>query len=174
MRRREREYTLLLLSILCFLVMSVSFLLMPFGSSTANGDGALGNWLPGVMFWTFLLAGVVIQVILAIHRRRYLTQYGRDRGRQSVLPGVFSFFRNVPGILADISTVVGILGFILSMIATHAMGYICYIFLAFCVFSFCLHCIFNGKIYHFVKHILGRRYAPRVTEIEKKTGVYER
>lgn len=165
---------ILLISILCFLVMSLSFLIMPLVGSSASNDREFKDWLPGLLFWSFLLTGVILQIVLANHRRQYLLRLRRSRGRewQGGLPGIISFCKNGLGVIVDVAMLLGMIGFIISIISTHAVGYSCYVFLTILVFSFCLHCIFNGKNYQYIRR-LTRRFDTQEpkAEIETEIGV---
>lgn len=123
---------LLVGSILGFLLMSVSLLLMPFQR--------LG-FLPGILFWTSLLAGVVGQILMV----RIL----RKRAIQSTGFGLATFFANPWAKLADIGLLVSLLAATLALTLCPA-AYICYAGLAAAAFCFCLHCILNGRIFGYV------------------------
>ena len=118
MRSRKSEQIILLISMLCFLLMSLSFLIIPIVGNPASDDLEFKDWLPGLLFWSFLLIGVILQIVLANHRRQYLLRLRRSHERewQGGLPGIISFCRNGPGVIADIATLLGMVGFILSII----------------------------------------------------------
>lgn len=145
---KKKEIILLYVSIGCFFLMSVSFLLMPIDFATRGSQ--IFNLLIGIMFWTFLVAGLVIQFILNKIRKNWFI---RNRIRSSQFRskvGLISFVRNLPACIADGILAVSLIGLIISVIATNGIGYVCYIFMALLVFSFCMHCILNGKIYYFI------------------------
>lgn len=152
MDSKKENLIWLIASIVCFGFMSVSFLLMPLDSTEDVYDAM--DVIPGAMFWLFLILGSVAQYVLAKRRRTWLEQdrkrkFKARKGRN----GLLSVFQNVPAIVADVSFIVSFIGFILMVNLTAGLGYGCYVFLGICVFAFCLHCIFNGKIYKYVMGI---------------------
>lgn len=131
---------LLVMSIIGFLLLSVSFLLMPL-----NKDSLEPNIFAGILFWCSLLTGIVFQVILSLRIKKL--NYNNTRHGL----GVVKFFQNSYAKISDIAFVISVIGLIVTMITTNGLGYSCYIFLAMTVFSFSMHCILNGKNYYCIK-----------------------
>ena len=147
--RNKKEFIVLYISIACFFLMSLSFLFMPIDTSTQNYK--LVNALTGIFYWVFLILGCVTQVILSKMRKKWLIENRIKKyelRRQKI--GMLSFMKNKYGLVADILLLVSIIGLIVASIVTEGIGYICYIFMATLVFSFCMHCILNGKIYYYL------------------------
>jgi len=119
--------------------MSVSFLLMPLQNLRI---------IPGLMFWSGMLAGIVFQVILALRRRAFFKAYGVNRKRmQKPRNGLLSFCSNQEAVIADYATAGSLVFTVLAFVFTRGYGYICCVGLAATALSFCLHCIFNGRLY---------------------------
>lgn len=160
MKRRQTDPGLLGVSAGGFLLMSVSFLLMPIEGTTV---------IPGVLFWLGLLVGVVFQIVLEIRRRAFLKTYKVKREKiQKPRNGLLSFFSNKEAMIADVVLVVGLLATILTFVLTRGYGIGCYLFVALTVLSFCAHCIFNGRIYF---HIKNQNKVRQVLEQKKANSI---
>ena len=131
MKMKSTEGKLLAGSVTGFLVMSMSLLLMPFQK--------LG-FLPGIIFWAGLLSGVIGQGLLARTLRK--SQSKAKGGRW----GLLTFCANPWAKLADVSLLASLLAAFLTIKLCPA-AYICYVTLAAVAFCFCLHCIFNGRVF---------------------------
>lgn len=143
MKQRLIDRVLLGISVCCFLAMSVSFLLMPIESLTI---------LPGLLFWLGLFFGVGLQIVLEARRRMFFKLYAVNREKmQKPKNGLLSFGSNALAIIADRSMVISFVAMILAFVFTKGYGYICYIFIATTIFSFCMHCVLNGRIYFHAK-----------------------
>lgn len=125
-----------LLSAIGFFVMSASFLLMPFVDNS-NGVNAFGMTV-GLMFWLGLLIGICMQILIAASKKSI---------KKNQRIGLCSFMRNIYGSIADIVFIVSIVMLVIGIILTNQSGYICYIAISMLTFSFCMHCILNGKIF---------------------------
>lgn len=151
MDRKKVDGIWLLVSVVSFLLMSLSFLLMPLGTTP---DGGQAGWIPlvsGICFWAFLLIGVFSQILLSKRRRDWYSRYHvrHSRNKHARL-GVAAFCQNRPAIIADTAMVVSVIGLVVSMLLTGGAGYSCFIFLALLAFSLSMHCILNGRLYDYV------------------------
>lgn len=136
---KKRNSFFLIMSVIGFLLMSVSFLLMPL-----NSDSSKSNVFVGVLFWCSLLIGVVSQVVLS-------SQIKRAGANNKCRLGLLMFFQNPYATVSDIALIVSVVGLIIAVIATNGLHYSCYIFLAMTVFFFSMHCILNGKNYYYIR-----------------------
>lgn len=143
----KKELIWLSISIAGFAILSVSFLLMPVESH------AVISKIAGLMFWLGLVIGIMFQILLARHKKIGMTKNRIQRlANQRIKPGIFSLFKNPMAIVFDLLMAIGLVGLISSMILTKGMGYICYMFISITVFSFSMHCIFNGRIYIYISN----------------------
>ena len=152
--RREKSYTgYLICSVICFLIFSISFLLMPIKSNEASQELSVVTLVAGLMFWIGLVIGIITQIILSSIRKRWITK-NKIKGRVENQPrlGLISFFRNKAATFFDALLILSLLGLIISIATIDANDYMCYVFIALLSFSFCTHCIFNGKNYFFIKN----------------------
>ena len=146
MKQRQIDRILLGVSVGCFLMMSISFLLMPIESITI---------LPGLLFWLGLVLGLVLQIVLEARRRAFFKAFAVKREKmQKPKNGLLSFGSNATAIVADRFMVISFIAMILAFAITKGYGYICYVFIATTIFSFCMHCVLNGRIYFHAKNQL--------------------
>lgn len=160
MEQKKIDVIWVIVSIGSFALMSASFLLIPLDKTVEQYDAM--DIIPGVMFWLFLILGITGQILLTIRRKRYMrTDRKKKIQEMKSRIGLLSLFTNIPAIVADVGFVISLIAFVIAIKATDGMGYICYILLAVCVFTICLHCIFNGKSFNYVieqnKHLSRKR-----------------
>lgn len=144
MTRRTKEALLLALSMGGYTLMAAAIALM-------IPSLRVPAYVTGGMFWLFLAAGIVFQVILSARRRKW--QRGSEEKRPARGIGLIRFFRSIPGAVFDILLILSLAGLGLSLWLTRSAGAVCYIFLALSVFSFAAHCVFNGKNYQYVRKL---------------------
>ena len=119
---------IMFVSICSFFVMSLSFTLMYFIKSAV---------ICGFLIWIPFILGIVTQLIMR-------SSVSKDRR-----VGLFSIFSNRYAIFADAVFLISLIAFILSLILSNVPGaMITYILLSVVVFSFCMHCILNGRIFN--------------------------
>ena len=166
---KKKNLMLLYISIGSFFLMSVSFLLMPIDFATKGME--VLNFMIGIMFWVFLLLGIITQVILGRVRKSWFIRNRIRRFQSTGKIGLISFVQNLPACISDGVLVLSIIGLIISVVITNGIGYACYIFLSMTVFSFCMHCILNGKVYYFLTNqdkLLKTSQQKRLDEEEKE------
>lgn len=145
MKKADRR--LLAISIIGYVFLSVSVLLMP------AGNGALREtpwrYLPGGLFWLSLLVGIIPQFVLSARYRSWRKKQagGKKRPEKSQRIGLISFFRNPLARVADILLILSIVALATVMLLISNTSYVCYILLALTIFSFCMHCILNGRVF---------------------------
>ena len=126
---------ILFISVLCFLIMSVSFTVMAVDKTSV---------ISGLMFWIPLIGGVVTQFILAGNYKR-LAPYDVKTKRI----GIISFCSNKLATAADIFAAVSLIAFVISISVSKTSGeFINFVLLSVFVFLLCMHCILNGRIYY--------------------------
>ncbi len=151
MKRTKTDRLLLAFSIIGYLIMSVSFMLMPI-----NGAGII----PGALFWGGLLVGVALQIALEVRRRKFFAKYNANYKRmQKPRNGLLSFRSNQIAAIADYVMAAGVIATVLAFVLTNGTGIACYICIAITIFAFCLHCILNGRIYFYSKN------QPRIRQV---------
>lgn len=156
MKNSRTEAVWLGVSVGCFLLMSLTFLFMPLEGET---------FYSGALFWVGLVGGIVTQILVnhlrkAFFRKNHISYKNSGKARM----GLLRVFANLPAKIADIACAIGLVGTIVSLIATEGYGYVCYVFISLTVFAFALHCIFNGRNFDFLLNkskicsILDKRY----------------
>ncbi len=141
MAGNRREKALLWASVMSFLLMSATFLLMPLEEETVY---------TGILFWVTFLIGIGTQIALDVLRKKFFKKNRVNyRKNQKKFCGAFTFFSNLPAKIADIALPLSAVGLGLSLWLTRSMGYVCYVFLSLTVFALTMHCVFNGRNYFF-------------------------
>lgn len=162
MKNKKTEAVLLVIALVCYLLMSLTFLFMPLEENT---------FISGIVFWAGLGSGSVLMIIVNMLRKAFFKKNDISyKNPKKSRAGIFRLCNNRLALIADIICGIALLGLIISMIATKGYGYVCYPFISLTVFSFILHCIFNGKNFDFILNkskicnILDKRYKQNYTE----------
>lgn len=150
MSKQKTDYMLFGVSVLSFLMLAVSFLLMPIESENTQDKISATALVAGVMFWVSIVIGVATQVVLSARRKKWYSENRIKTDKKEQKIGLISFFKNIYSIIADIASAISLIGLVVAMIVTHSTGYICYVFVSAFIFSFSMHCILNGKVFYFV------------------------
>lgn len=150
MRKNKTESILLWVSIAALTALSASFLLMPMNDSTSVNGNSAYLYISGGMFWASLVIIAIVQCVLSGYRKKWLA-INRVKRMNQQRCGAISFFNNAFAIVADIATVLSLIGLIIAFVVTKGRGFVCFAMISAFVFSFGMHCILNGKIYYFIK-----------------------
>ncbi len=150
MKTQKKDHIWLAVSIISFLLLSISFLLMPIESKSTTESISVISLISGVLFWLSIICGIVTQVALSNRSKVWLASNKIRRNNIKRRLGIVSFFQNRFAVVADITMIIGLVGLIISVLMTNGIGYACYIFLALFVFSFSMHCILNGKTFYVI------------------------
>lgn len=138
----KKEIVILTISIISYFLLAASFLFMPLENEQLQ-------IMAGVMFWVFLILGIVSQVLLAIWFRQACSKNKEWRIQKQRI-GMFTIGKNKFSVVADIVLLISAVTFVVLMIFTRGTGYISYIVLTILVFSFSMHCVLNGKVYYYI------------------------
>lgn len=134
--------TILKTNIICFAISSFSFSLIPFSNFKGSTGEMVRAYMVGVLFWSGLLSGIVLTLMLGFIRKK---SDPKQRGK----PGIISFFKNQKAKYCDLIMIaIIILWLILCLVlgTRHMISMIC---MSLSAFSLCLHAILNGKNYTF-------------------------
>ncbi|MCI8371754.1 MAG: hypothetical protein HFI75_05045 [Lachnospiraceae bacterium] len=148
MDKKWVDKLLLIVSILLFFVMSASFLIMPLDIYMERVSSSAVNIISGLCFWIPLVGGCIMQFFLAMRRKQWMRIHKKAMDSQKRV-GVVSIFENKPAIVADLVMIISFVVCVAVFACTDGSGYFCYIIVALFVFSFCMHCILNGKNFRF-------------------------
>ena len=138
----KKEIVILTISIISYFLLAASFLFMPLENEQLQ-------IMAGVMFWLFLILGMVSQVLLVILFRQACSK-NKEWRIQKQRVGIFTIGKNKLSVVADIVLLISAVTFVVLMIFTRGTGYISYIVLTILVFSFSMHCVLNGKVYYYI------------------------
>ena len=107
------------------------------------GRGRGWSIFAGAVFWLFLLLGIAAQCALAsaLKRRERSAPERPHPVRQR--PGLLCVFRNPLAAAAD--AVFALSALIVTLVWITRTAYVCFVLLAAVSFTFCLHCILNGR-----------------------------
>lgn len=149
---KRSNITLLIGSVFSFFIVAVSLFAMAFGGSATSADVSIISMVCGICFWVFLIIGIVLQVVLSKQIGKWRAKYYRIRRNMRIHPkiGLLSFFKSPLGVASDIVLLLSVIAFAVVYYFTEGIGITCYISLSLIFFSFCSHCIFNGKNYFYI------------------------
>lgn len=139
------------LAVVFLLLMSVTILFMPMASK-AGEDNRQVLLLMGTVFWGSAIIGHMMLIFANAKRKRFLKNEVGVDSKMNCLPGIITFFANVPATIAD---VVAILSLILTVVINFTnlkYDYISYVLLFLLILSLNMHCLFNGRIYKTTKY----------------------
>lgn len=145
---RQRKIKLCLY-VIFLVVMSVSFVFMPFGVKMADESMTL-TYISGTMFWIGFLGTIATAVCITYSRCRS-KDFNKEYPNQKQL-GLIHFFKNKPASVCDILMLVSLVGFIIACIWVETT-ILPYIFLSILIFSFGMHCMLNGSNYIYINKI---------------------
>lgn len=146
----KREYQIwFVASVICFALLAVSFLLMPLDTDVLPENPGAWNVAMGSWFWLALILGCGSQIILQRLCKKDLTDVERENWRRC-RAGIFLFFQNRRAKIADVVFGVSLPCLFLGLAFPETTGYGSYVIFSICVFSFCMHCILNGKAYSYI------------------------
>lgn len=157
MRSIQKIKRLFWLSIFCFTVMSIAFLIMPTASSSATYSNRRMLFLVGVAFWISALAGYALVIIANRERKRFLTHRTDDDVRMNCRCGLLTFFSNTIATVFDsiLFTSIGVA--IITVFTEWKKSSLPYILLFLITLSLNLHAMFNGRIYKVTNYKRVRR-----------------
>ena len=164
MNKKKTDGFLLIFSIFCFLLLGLSFILMPIESDTSETAASVVTLLTGVLFWLSLGMGLATQVVLSARRKKNFPF--KKKGEPKL--GFISFFKNIYAIIADIGMMCSFAGLVIAMIVTQSTGFLCYVFAGMFVFLLSMHCILNGKNFYYISQSNRGSFNERAKNQENK------
>ena len=105
--------------------------------------------LSGATFWIGLVGTIVMSVRIHMFGKR--EKAAEQKKAQTKRIGLISFFQNREAMVADVAMFASILGLVITAAATNNLYWL-FTFLAVLVFSFGMHCVLNGKNYHYLNN----------------------
>lgn len=138
--KRNKYKKIMLISVFCFTVSSLSFLLIPFSDFRGMGIKQTMAYMVGGLFWLGLILGLVITIILGNIRKR-------DSHKKHAIPGLLCFFKNKRAMQCDIVMFAALILFVISQKLLGIYHLASIILLSTTLFSVYLHSILNGNNY---------------------------
>ena len=142
MKYRDRHTLRLTVCLMCFLLLGLSFLVMPI-EGTADTQKYL-IVLPGILFWGSLIGGIVSYILFASGVKKQIV--AKDRCKEKV--GLIAFLTNRYAVAVDITMMISGIATIAFMLLTDGSAYLCYLLLALFVWSFSMHCVCNAGVFN--------------------------
>ena len=156
MRRVKKIKRLFWLAIAFIVVASGTFLLMPLVTEATQNRRMLTIAI-GIEFWLSSIAGYALLLAANIERRWFINHKAYGDVKMNCLPGVISFFQNIPGTVFDVIMFMSLVMLLIITFTKWRYDYISYILLSLFYLSLNLHSMFNGRIYKSTKFRRTRR-----------------
>lgn len=137
-------------------LMSASILLMPIAVQMGEQDRKMVV-LMGIVFWISAITGYVLIAMANAERKWFINRNVDGNVKMNCLPGIVTFFTNVPATVADVVMITSFLMFVVINFTDWRYEYISHVLLFLLVFSLHMHCLFNGRIYKTTKFKHTRR-----------------
>ena len=140
---RTKRYRLF---VVFLLVLSASFLLMPFSMSI---DGAINPliYFSGACFWIGLIG--TIGFAISINTLRKSDKEFQENYANTKRIGIIQFFTNKSAMIADIVMIISLIVLIIVRVLKGNI-ILSFILIALFVFSFGMHCMLNGINYIYI------------------------
>ena len=147
---KTKNIILLTFSLISFFIFAACLFVMFFIETNYETGYSVINIVCGTSFWLSLIVGIILQIVLSTsikrwHKRRRLCNSRFVRMRM----GLLSLFSNIPAAISDIALGTSLVVFIVFMFVNQSSIF-AYISLSVLCFSFCSHCIFNGRNYYYI------------------------
>lgn len=137
-------------------LMSATILFMPVVSKAGENNRQV-FMLMGTVFWGSAIVGYTMLLLANAERKWFLKNKVGIDDKMNCLPGIITFFTNIPATIADVVAVLSIVLTVIINFTSRRYDYISYILLFLLVLSLNMHCLFNGRIYKTTKFKRTRR-----------------
>ncbi len=130
----------LLIEISMFLLSDIGLFLSQFVIKSGGQTNRIIAIISGVLFWI----GLIIAIVFGLLQNKTTTN--KDINNKI---GLISFFSNKPAFVFDVILIVSFIAFVICLIINRMSNIATIIFSIF-IFSFEMHCVFNGKNYKYI------------------------
>lgn len=148
MKVQFKMFIWLIVSVISFLLMSLSFVVMYIVFGMEN-PGIIVI-VPGLMFYGFMSIGIISNIVMSVMRNHIIARGRIKRSNLQRAIGLICFFRNRLAIVFDIVFIISLIACVLTSVIYSGTGILSLISITVAVFSFCMHCTFNGKNFNFL------------------------
>lgn len=145
-RKVERLFWL---AVAFIVLASGTFLLMPLVNRENQNEG-IWALVIGAVFWVSSIVSYTLLITANVKRKQYLNRQAGGDTKMNCLPGMISFFGNVPAIVSDVVMIASVLMLAVAL-TKWKYEYISYVLLFLFYLSLNLHGMFNGRIYKSIK-----------------------
>lgn len=137
-------------------LMSATILFMPVVSKAGENNRQV-FMLMGTVFWGSAIVGYTMILLANAERKWFLKNKVGIDNKMNCLPGIITFFANIPATIADVVTFLSVVLTVIINFTNRRYDYISYVLLFLLVLSLNMHCLFNGRIYKTTKFKRTRR-----------------
>lgn len=137
----------LLTEISMFFLSDLGLFLSQFVVKSGGQTNRIIAVISGVLFWM----GLIIAIVFGLLQKKMITN--KDKDNKITL---IKFFSNKPAFVFDVLLVVSFVAFVICM-SINRMSNIATIIFSIFIFSFEMHCVFNGKNYKYIISELGEK-----------------
>ena len=148
--------------VFCLLISAVSTVFVPFIANKNADTERIWTLLVGGLFWGGLFLALVIVIILSKMRAKLENGEGAENKKKNRMIPPLCFFSNLIATVFDLLFVVSVAAVVVTQFVGGMNQSIVISSMFFAIFSFEMHCVFNGKNYIFLlkgfesRSILGR------------------
>lgn len=146
MKKKSRLVRRFQITVLCFLPISISVILLPIcGTGEKTWQDILGK-IVGILFWGGVLAGSYSYFLMC---RKYKKQLAQTAAKRKI-PAALRFFSNPAARVVDAVFLLSLAGSIYSLASSNVNVVVEFIFLFLFVTSCYLHFMVNGRIFQYI------------------------
>lgn len=148
----KREFCM---SIIFSFIMSISILFIPITDVFSENVGKIMFYVIGVVFWLSLVVSQVFFWIANRERRLLANKLSKKEIEKlnTNRVGLFETFQNRKATIADSIAILSLLLVAVALIFKIKNEWIILISVSLLIFSFNMHCIFNGVNYRYIHYI---------------------
>lgn len=146
-KRSEDKYLIFIIA--GFLLSSATVFLIPFASFKEHGIAYTLAYAIGGVFWLGLIISLIAMIILNF--RRVKNEKGSKKAIKYGTIGLFKFFSNKAAVIFDAAFILSAIVQIALIIIGVDNQIISIIVLFLIVFTFEMHCVFNGRNYFYLR-----------------------
>lgn len=143
----NKGFNYLVLQISLFFISNIGLFLSQFSIKNNGQKNQLLAFFAGVLFWGGLILAVVFTILIN------KTANQKNSNNKS---GIITFFSNKTAAIFDVTMIISSIIFVTILIVNSMSNVVIVVFSIF-IFSFEMHCVFNGKNYKYIISKLGEK-----------------
>lgn len=143
----NKGFNYLVLQISLFFISNIGLFLSQFSIKNNGQKNQLLAFFAGVLFWGGLILAVVFTILIN------KTANQKNSNNKS---GIITFFSNKTAAIFDVTMIISSIIFVIILIV-NSMSNVAIVVFSIFIFSFEMHCVFNGKNYKYIISKLGEK-----------------